>query len=77
MTCGWQMDSKKVILQMEILLVRTKSEVGGAQNLAKTSALQILLVEVGKEGRKVTSDVGGANFSSSFFWQLGCYLPTQ
>ena len=77
MTCGWQMDSKKVILQMEILLVRTKSEVGGVQNLAKTSALQILLVEVGNEGRKVTSDVGGANFSSSFFWKLGCYLPTQ
>ena len=71
------MDSKKVILQMEILLVRTKSEVGGVQNLAKTSALQIWLVEVGNEGRKVTSDVGGAHFSSSFFWQLGCYFSIQ
>ena len=40
------MDSKKVILQMEILLVRTKREVGGVQDLAKTSALQIWLVEV-------------------------------
>ena len=55
LTCGWQMDSKKVILQMEFLLGRTKSEVGATRRrkiCQKSSALQILLIGMGKLGRE-------------------------